>query len=602
MHDIIIVGVKNPENKQKNNKFQEAKMKKTKITSMFLVVAILACSMLGLFGCGEVETENIDTSKTQITVKYYNGGNGQEWLDDLIAQFEATYANTSFEAGKKGVQIIKDFEKKNIMSTQIKTYGADVYMMEHVSYEDALSYDALYDLTELVNGNAVDLGGNDEGKTILSKMSEESKDYYGREVDGETKYYALPFFSAWHNMIYNIELFDKNGFYLNSLSDTKLEEFDTYYQDNIAQLEDYEYASQFFTDDKTDLSKGPDGEANTDDDGLPATYAEFKMLLEYIVQSTSVTPFIWNANAHHYLASWANDIWANYEGKDNMLMNLTLSSGDTLVDDLVKVINGIETQQEAVKITPANAYLLQQQRGKLEALKFIEMILSNGNYYEPDSFGNSLTHTDAQDYFINGDTANNKEYAILMDGTWWNAEAKAFFKNDTFSTAKFGIIPVPKVDMTHIGEAQTKIDGYISSIFIPSTIKDNKVKAATTFVKYINSDEAMCVFSKYTQSMRNMEYDIDDDTLAEMTEFGRQVYRSYKSDDFNVISWVPRSAEAQKNGALLNQLTYGWNSANYGSVNPGDVLYKNGSLTAADYFMDIVNNCNELWWATTYRK
>ncbi len=581
-------------------------MKAIKGLAVATSLLVIGSSGLGLVGCGK-RAVSIDSGKTQLTVKWYDGGYGHVWLDKLIENFEATYAETSFEPNKKGVQILKDFNKTGVQVSQIKDYGAEVFIVEHVNYGEAVNRGALLDISDVVTGKAPKLDGTEENKTIESKLHEDEKGYYGRTVEGKTVYYALPTFAAWHDMIYNMDLFKNEGYYFNSASDAKLADFDQKFKTDIAWFEDTAETSKYFTDDVTDLSKGPDGEANTVDDGLPATYAEFKMLLEYIAQSSSesIVPFVTNGNAHHYFATWANDIWANYEGKENMMMHLNLSSGGKKVDNLVTLEESggsyIEKAQPAIEITPENAYYLQRQKGKLEALRFMEMIFSDSRYYEEDVFNSNYQHTSAQNHFINGNSEKGKQYAILMDGNWWNNEGKDYFKNNSYYDVNFGVIPVPKVDSTHIGEAQTKIDGYISKMFIKSSIKESKIEVAKEFLSYINSDEALCVFSEFTQSVRNMKYDIDEGTLSRMTEYGRQIYRTFNSDKFNVIAWDPRSSEAQKNSAYLDQKTYGWSSKSYGADNPGDVLYKK-NVSAEAYFTDIVNKWTSQQWAITYLK
>ncbi len=582
-------------------------MKGIKALAVATSLLVIGSSGMGLIGCAKRGVV-VDAGKTQLTVKYYNGGFGQVWLDKLIESFEETYAETSFEPNKKGVQILKDFNKSNVMASQIKDYSADVFLMEHVSYDEAINKGALLDITDVVMGNAPALDGTAESKSVESKMHDDEKSYYSRTVNGEKTYYAIPTFSAWHDMMYNMDMFRQEGYYFNSDSDTKLADFDDMYENSPSRLEDVKEISKYFTNDMDDLSKGPDGKADTVDDGLPATYAEFKMLLEYITQSSggSTIPFVMNGNAHHYLSTWANDIWANYEGKDNMMMHLNLSSSGATVNNLVTLERKdgeyVEKATAPLEITPANAYYLQQQKGKLESLRFLEMIFSDGRYFEADIFNSNFQHTDTQNYFINGNPENDKKYAIMMDGNWWNTEAKLYFKNDSFYSVNFGVIPVPKVDSTRIGEGQTKIDGYISNMFIKSTIAPSKINVAKKFVSYLNSDEAMCVFSEHTQGVRNMKYTIDDATLSRMTEYGRQIYHTYTGENFNVISWVPRSPEAQKNTSYLNQLTYGWSSKSYGADNPGDVFHRNSGLTAEAYYMDIVNKWDNVQWAITYLK
>ena len=79
------------------------------------LMALLLCfaAVGGTFataGCDK-EVQEFDESKSQLFVKYYNGGAGRAWIDEVVANFEADYADVSFEEGKKGVEVVKDFEK-----------------------------------------------------------------------------------------------------------------------------------------------------------------------------------------------------------------------------------------------------------------------------------------------------------------------------------------------------------------------------------------------------------------------------------------------------------------------------------------------------------
>lgn len=79
------------------------------------LMALLLCfaAVGGTFataGCDK-EVQEFDESKSQLFVKYYNGGAGRAWIDEVVANFEADYADVPFEEGKKGVEVVKDFEK-----------------------------------------------------------------------------------------------------------------------------------------------------------------------------------------------------------------------------------------------------------------------------------------------------------------------------------------------------------------------------------------------------------------------------------------------------------------------------------------------------------
>ena len=69
---------------------------------MILVFASLfAVGCSNRFGDGE----EIDETKTQLRIEYFNGGVGSEWLTKVAERFEAEYANEPFEEGKLGVEI-----------------------------------------------------------------------------------------------------------------------------------------------------------------------------------------------------------------------------------------------------------------------------------------------------------------------------------------------------------------------------------------------------------------------------------------------------------------------------------------------------------------
>lgn len=58
------------------------------------VVSVLLCLMMVFaltVGCNRNDDFNqkVDKTKTQLYVKYYNGGFGDEWLNKLCAEFEA---------------------------------------------------------------------------------------------------------------------------------------------------------------------------------------------------------------------------------------------------------------------------------------------------------------------------------------------------------------------------------------------------------------------------------------------------------------------------------------------------------------------------------
>ena len=106
-----------------------------------------------------------------------------------------------------------------------------------------------------------------------------------------------------------------------------------------------------------------------------------------------------------------------------MLMNYTFEGTAT---DLIEVdAEGNVTQLPATEITFENGYELQRQAGRYYTLKFCEdvMLSSEDNYKVID------THINCQTYFINGGITNNNPVGMIVEGSWWENEAKKAFSD-----------------------------------------------------------------------------------------------------------------------------------------------------------------------------
>lgn len=564
---------------------------------MTLVLALLLClvmSVLPLSGCkGSTapggENVVIDTSKTQLYVRYYAGGLGTDWLEEICSRFEEDFANVSFEEGKTGVQIVPKFEKTQVAADQIRDNNSDVFFMEHMSYSDAVNKGFLLNISDVVKDYAVTgydgTGAFDEsklvresGNTIERKISSQHRAYY--QADGE--YYGTPFYTGVHQIIYNKELFDTNNLYFNAASDQSLSMFDEMIASDAAALAGQD---KWFVSSATDeKSKGPDGKAKTYDDGMPATYGQLWVLMERMVRF-GITPFILQEGAaDHYYCAWDKDIWADAEGAGQMELNLSWSgTANTLLDGA--------QEKYTEKITPEKAYLLQSQEGRLKALEFVEMILSDPKYVYSKSFDGSFTHLNAQQFFVKAGQEGNyisMKYGMLVDGSWWNVEAKEQFSNNTFLTREFGVMPLPKTDSSKVGSVNadgthiTKVDCYDANIFIKSNIAKERETVAKLFVSYASNDQSLNIFSKYTQAFRSMTYTLSEDTLANMTYYGKSAYEVYK--DSHVISWLPTTEVTQNNLSNIAYRVYAVTNGRSDGISPMAALRNKRFNSASEYF------------------
>ena len=231
------------------------------------ILLTLVCTFSMITGCGIGTVDNSkgdgakgDSNCAQLTIATWDGGIGSQWLENAAQKFEEKYKDsTDFEEGKKGVDISivasRSFDGSEMANTPL-TY--DVYFVEAIDYYAMVNANQMADMTEVITSP---LSAYGEEGTILDKMNPTYQEFL-KTSDG--KYYAIPFYEAYYGFVYDMDLWDKKSYYISA---------------------DGGWA-------KADgqLSAGADGQAGTDDDGLPATYDEFAQLIERIKDS-GVTPF-----------------------------------------------------------------------------------------------------------------------------------------------------------------------------------------------------------------------------------------------------------------------------------------------------------------------
>ena len=91
-----------------------------KIAMIALAGVIASTGLASFAGCVD-QYANVTT----LSIHYFNGGLGRDWIDESIAEFEEMFKNTSFESGKTGVKILLTADKSfDEIATSLST-GAD---------------------------------------------------------------------------------------------------------------------------------------------------------------------------------------------------------------------------------------------------------------------------------------------------------------------------------------------------------------------------------------------------------------------------------------------------------------------------------------------
>ena len=549
------------------------------------VVSVLLCLMMVFaltVGCNRNDDFNqkVDKTKTQLYVKYYNGGFGDEWLNKLCAEFEAMYADAHWEEGKTGVQIMKEFTRGQLSGpNDMKGKLNNVYLMENIDYYTFVASGMLLDLSDTIKDYAVT---GAETKETDRKIVDKIPKAYDEFLNVSGKYYGLPLFETSINLNYDIDMFNERGLYF-----AKGQTAEDFTEEDFA--DESKVASLFVNKIDDARSDGPDGKPETtSDNGLPATYKDFRALTIYM-KVTGVTPFVWNGYETGYLTGLINDMWANNEGAAQMKLNFTFEGeANTLVemDSNGKILRNADN---SVKLMPKttirenNKNLLQLQKGKLDAIEFAKLLLDDGlgnknsaNYYS-NSFDSSFSNINAQNYFLNPDENNIDPIGFLVDGGWWYNEAKVP------SDRNIGILPLPKTDADQIGNPNTKVSDRASFIFVNNETPAAVQPVAKAFVSFLQSDYAMETYTMYTNTFRAMKYDLSEETIKNLSAYGKSVYDTRNSDDTVVLPWTPISQTARKSASLLSYRTYGF-SVNTQENNPVVYFKDHGDATAESYF------------------
>ena len=544
-------------------------------TSVFSAFAMASCG-----GSGGGGGEKVDVNRTQIYVNNYSGGYGVEWLTEIKKAYEKAQENVCWEEGteKKGVQIIINNTRPELAADSILGNNDEVYFTENVHYQALLADNVFADITNAITAK----NPYDDDKTIVSKFKQQQVD--ALNVGG--KYYAIPHYEGAYGLIYNKELFDNKGYYLiqNIADDTNVDDITL---------------SDYFDIRKTgeNYTAGPDGKTGvidgvdySKDDGLPATYTEFFALCEWISRRND-TPLLWTGKYRVlHLKSLLGTLLADYEGLDSMLASINFDG--TQVDSLGKIVNGKFTLDgESVEINESNGYDVSRRAGVYYALKFLKNVFGNEKYYNEKAFSDGYSHTDAQTDFVWGGYDGTPNYAMLVDGEWWEEEASDAFTamvdyyDDTFAktSREFGWMPLPNATSDKISQKDALCDTRSAFAFVKANVNADKMPLITDFLQYVYADAKLEEFTKITGTLRALNYELSPTVLSEMSPFGRSLYEvKRKADVVYLTSTSTLFAMNQKTFEPSNAFV-----AQGDWKNPVDVL--SGNVSVEDYFNSVGN-------------
>ena len=528
----------------------------------FVGVLLILAFCFGAVGCSGSGGYQEVEGKTNIRVATYNGGVGKAWLEAAARAFEAKFADESFEEGKTGVAIHVEYcDGGDMMEEQ--NLNSNVYLTEVFDYYTFVNKNKLADISDVVTGDLAKVG--ESGKTIEGKLDASFQNFLTAK-DG--KYYALPFYEGFMGFIYDVDLFADRGYFFTEAGD--------------------------FTGDENNLSTGIDGVPGTWDDGLPETYSQFNRLVEKIRGDSGITPILYGSDASGYWSRALMNYWSDYEGKENMLKNWDFEGSFNRVtgfDGDTPVIGSYTFNQSNLA---SSVKELQKQPGKYYALKFLkEVVCGNSNNYR------GMQYNAAQEAFIGSKVYSNTQYAMLLEGAWWENEADLYGAFDAVSyddftynpsagaykkTRRFAMMPVPVADDV-AGDAHksTIYSGNDAFCFISANTTGAKLDVAKLFMQFLHTDAQMSAFTAKTSLTRALNYTVSETDKNDMTYFGKKIMEMKEASD--VVYPYSGNDYYLRNSATFMLQRWAWTSNVGGTVeNPFTTFVQNPSTTAKSYF------------------
>lgn len=478
-----------------------------KLLSVAFSVFLICIMIISGTACGIGEREEVNEDAAVLNVINYDGGVGHAWLDAVIERFEAEHTDAEYVEGKKGVDI-NVLNTKTVTFEGLNTSEYSVYFAQGVRFNELQAMGRLLNISDIVTEKA------ENGKSIESKMSEKLSDAL-KGYDGE--YYVLPHYQSFDGVTYNKTVFDENNFYF------------------AAEKSDYVSAKEgdpaygFVKNADCKKTCGPDGEFDTEDDGLPSSVEEFKRLCEYM-KAKSVTPFIYYGgnNGEAYRNKLINALWVSLEGYDGATAQFSFNSGESK-SRIVTGFNGGKPVSELKTIKSENMADVYQQESKFYALDFFEYVFKNENNYHSASVNSVYSHTDIQKLFLKDGVG------MLLEGTYWENEARSSGTFEIYKDLKnveTRCMPLPIQGTGSVAEGRGRkpvmIDTLNAYAFInantQSKFGDGIVKLAKDFLKFCYTDESLAEFTEKSSVSKNLRYSLSDEQASALTNYGKSMW------------------------------------------------------------------------------
>ena len=566
-----------------------------KLITFIMAFAVTLIVTFSSVACGSRVIEDIDPTKTNISVALYSGGYGTVWIDEAVERFEEYYAERSFEEGKTGVKVIVDKNKSytgQSLATTVPVGTADIYFTGATPYYDLATAGSLIDITDLVTETV----NAQDGKTIESKLTDNLK----QTLHLNGRYYAIPLYEAYGGVSYDAGIFKNKNLYFSNRLDTEDEE--------------YPGTNSFVLNVNDTKSCGPDGVYGTYDDGLPSTYMEFYKLMSQMLKK-SVQPFVFASAYANYANELLVALFKNYVGVDGVSAVYNFNSNGQEID-VVTGFNGDEPISEKTVLVRENANKIKSSLGLYYATEFCKKVFSDIRYYGSSS--TTVTHLNAMEKFMKSVLDGNKYIGMLIDGNWWYNEASEdeLFESverqypRTYQQKEVRFMPLPHQYEGTVTPRDASdplvpvLTGTCTTFsYIAATCSPEKIEAAKLFLSFCYGDEELRRATVLSNGvLRAVNYDFSDlksqvvpfaQSFLEMREQAKTKYR-----EISVFSNDPIFLRNQMYFSMAGNSEFWKTTVNGTDFATVFAAFHGSNVSAKDYFNGL--KISDATWQNNY--
>lgn len=629
-----------------------------KIKALVLATVMGGAMCLPLAACGK-DGPNIDKTKTQLYVSNHDAGIGRTWITAIGSDFEKAFENYSFQEGRKGVQIIYNHNRTTngvLLESSIAKSKDNVFFTEGIDYPSVQAKNLVYDVTEIMEAGAIT--GVDENNNFIreetpikDKIDKDFLVFLDRNsATDEENYYAFPFYLAVKGPIMDRDLWNENKYYLakggapSEIVVKAMEEggdvtaAKAQYEAAIATLKGGDRSNNWILVDENGVYKydggevtlglcaGPDGKYGTYDDGMPATYDEFYLLMDELV-GDKISPFIYTGKYPGYADNLANNLFWDYEGAEALRVYYSLHG---TVNDLAKIDeNGkIVRNPDGTPVLESHTfnggktdgYEVQRMIGKYEALKFVEKVAKSSGWVCKESDNTAVSHISAQSKFLTSclPDSNIDRVAMLFDGAWWQQESDQTFtimakKNKKYSkeNRNLGFLTLPNANIDKLEYRKANdvkkviVSQNDSFCVVNNNLKEGspQLAVAKAFVSFIHNDEMLLRFMEKTNMSRALTIQTEKD-YSKLSVYGQNLVKFV--NDAQYVYHYTDNELFLKNYTYLANTGNGWNWHTLTYKGQLEVYYPMSSfrveqnikdgLTAESFFTGLYNYYKNRVW------